>query len=475
MANQPTFKYALLALDALILTAAFVFATAVTGGTTPALGLFTLYLVVLITHLFLFRMNDLYKRHIVVTRYQQLLSVAKAMITGTAVVSCMLLVFVRFEYFRAEGLRLLLTFLLVASVLLLVLRVLPTMSVILYLSRRKFYRSNLLIVGSGAAAAHVAQSLRSDTIQGFNIVGFVDDGRNASTAPEQTPLLGTLDNLPSIVPQSSADEILIAVDDTPYDRLVHIVERCLETGKVVRIYSKMLDVIARKMNVEFYSAVPVIMLAQQRARGRYPRFKRLLDIALASLGLIVLSPVFLCIAIGIMLSSKGPVFFRQQRVGKDGVPFDFFKFRSMHVGSDDKRHRDYVTGFIGSSRKTSGDKIEIFKIENDPRIFPFGKFIRKSSLDEFPQLYNVLRGEMSLVGPRPCLQYEWECYDEWHRRRLQDLPGCTGLWQALGRSTVSFEEMVVLDLYYLSNVSLWLDLKIVLRTLPVILFGRGAF
>jgi undecaprenyl-phosphate galactose phosphotransferase len=390
-------------------------------------------------------------------------------------VACVLVAFVSFDYFRAEGLRLLLTFLAIVAALLLVLRVLPTMPVLLYLSRRKFYRSNLLIVGSGAAAVHVAQSLRSDPIQGFNIVGFVDDGRNASAAPEQTPLLGSLDSLVSIVPRSNADEILIAVDDTPYDHLVHIVERCLATGKVVRIYSKMLDVIARKMNVEFYSAVPVIMLAQQRERGRYPHFKRLIDIAFASLGLIVLSPVFLCVAIGIRLSSKGPVFFRQQRVGKDGVPFDFFKFRSMHVGTDDKRHRDYVTGFITSSRKASGDKAEIFKIENDPRIFPFGKFIRKSSLDEFPQLYNVLRGEMSLVGPRPCLKYEWECYDEWHRRRLQDLPGCTGLWQALGRSTVSFEEMVVLDLYYLSNVSLWLDLKIVLRTLPVILFGRGAF
>jgi undecaprenyl-phosphate galactose phosphotransferase len=475
MANQPTFKYVLLALDALILTAAFAVAAAAVVGTISTLGLCMLYVVVLVTHLFLFRMNDLYKRHIVVTRDQQLLSVAKSMITGTAVVACMLVAFGSFDYFRAELLPLLLRFFSVACVLLLVLRVVPTMSVILYLSRRKFYRSNLLIVGSGAAAEHVAQSLRSDTIQGFNIVGFVDDGRNASAAPEQTPLLGSLDNLKSIVPQSSADEILIAVDDTRYDQLVPIVERCLETGKVVRIYSKTLDVIARKMNVEFYSAVPVIMLAQQRARGRYPHFKRIFDIALASLGLIVLSPVFLCIGIGIRLSSKGPVFFRQQRVGKDGVPFDFFKFRSMHVGSDDKRHRDYVTGFIGSSRKTSGDKIEIFKIENDPRVFPFGKFIRKSSLDEFPQLYNVLRGEMSLVGPRPCLQYEWECYDEWHRRRLQDLPGCTGLWQALGRSTVSFEEMVVLDLYYLSNVSLWLDLKIVLRTLPVILFGRGAF
>ncbi len=475
MANQPRFKYALLVLDALILTAAFAVAAVVGRGTTPALGLFMLYVGVSITHLFVFRMNDLYKRHIVVTRYQQLLLVTKSMIVGTTVVACLLVAFVSFDYVRTEGLRLLLVFFSVAFVLLLVLRVVPTKAVMLYLSRRKFYRSNLLIVGSGAAAAHVAKSLRQDALQSFNIVGFVDDGRNTGAAPEQTPLLGSLDHLMSIVPQSSADEILIAVDDTRYDHLVHIVERCLETGKVVRIYSKMLDVIARKMNVEFYSAVPVIMLAQQRERGRYPRFKRFFDIVLASLGLVVLSPVFLCIAIGIMLSSKGPVFFRQRRVGKDGVPFDFFKFRSMHVGSDDKRHRDYVTEFIASSRKTSDDKIEIFKIENDPRIFPFGTFIRKSSLDEFPQLYNVLRGEMSLVGPRPCLQYEWECYDEWHRRRLQDLPGCTGLWQALGRSTVSFEEMVVLDLYYLSNVSLWLDLKIVLRTLPVILFGRGAF
>lgn len=474
MANQPTFKYALLALDALILTAAFAVSAAVVGGTTPAVGLGALYMAVLITHLFLFRMNDLYKRHIVITRYQQMLLVAKSMIVGTAV-ACMLVAFVSFAYFRGEGLRLLLMFFSISFVLLLVLRAIPTKSVILYLARRKFYRSNLLLVGSGAAAAHVAQSLRSDAIQGFNIVGFVDDGRNASTALGQTPLLGSLDDLTSIVQHSRTDEILIAVDDTRYDHLVRTVERCLETGKVVRIYSNMLDVIARKMNVEFYSAVPVIMLAQKRDRGRYLRVKRVLDIALASLGLIVLSPVFLCVAIGIMLSSKGPVFFRQQRVGKGGVPFDFFKFRSMHVGSDDKRHKDYVTEFIASRRKTSGDKVDIFKIENDPRIFPFGRFIRKSSLDEFPQLYNVLRGEMSLVGPRPCLQYEWECYDEWHRRRLQDLPGCTGLWQALGRSTVSFEEMVVLDLYYLSNVSLWLDLKIVLRTLPVILFGRGAF
>jgi lipopolysaccharide/colanic/teichoic acid biosynthesis glycosyltransferase len=147
----------------------------------------------------------------------------------------------------------------------------------------------------------------------------------------------------------------------------------------------------------------------------------------------------------------------------------------MHVGTDSDKHKEFVTNFISSSGRGGQDNIKVFKITNDPRIFGFGKFIRKTSFDELPQLYNVLRGEMSLVGPRPCLKYEWECYAEWHKSRLRILPGCTGLWQALGRSTVTFEEMVILDLYYISNMSLWLDLRIVLQTFPVIFLGKGAF
>lgn len=474
MANQPTFKYALLLLDVLILSAAYVAAAGWTmPPETPALPLAMLFVVLLVTSLLLFRLNDLYKRHVVVTRYRQLMRLAKSLLLATALAS-VLLAFVSFPFFRAEGLQLVLTAFAFALASFVVLRVIPAKSVMLFLSRRNIYRSNLLIVGGGAAARHVEESLRSDEIGGFNVVGFVDDGgANAGVPPK--PFVGCLEELGRLVVATRADEILIAVDDTRYDRLVHIVERCLKTGKVVRIYSKVLDVIARKLNVEFYSAVPVIMLSEQSRRSRYARVKRSLDVTLAAIGLVVLSPIFLIVAIGIWLSSKGPIFFRQQRIGKGGVPFNFFKFRSMHVNTDDSQHKDYVTQFIASGRATNDDAIKIFKIQNDPRIFPFGRFIRKASLDEFPQLYNVLRGEMSLVGPRPCLPYEWECYEEWHRRRLQDLPGCTGLWQALGRSTVTFDEMVVLDLYYLSNASLWLDLKIVLHTLPVILFGRGAF
>ena len=179
--------------------------------------------------------------------------------------------------------------------------------------------------------------------------------------------------------------------------------------------------------------------------------------------------------IGIKLSSPGPVFYRQKRIGKGGKPFNFYKFRSMHVNNDDSGHKEFVQDFIKNSESSAVNDMKIFKITKDPRIFSFGKFIRKTSLDEFPQLYNVLKGDMSLVGPRPCLPYEWECYKPWHRERLKSLPGCTGIWQALGRSSVTFKEMVILDLYYLSNVSFWLDFKIVIKTFPVIFLGKGGF
>ena len=130
---------------------------------------------------------------------------------------------------------------------------------------------------------------------------------------------------------------------------------------------------------------------------------------------------------------------------------------------------------IRNRNKENSDSNEVFRIKNDPRIFKFGKFIRKTSLDELPQLYNVLKGDMSIVGPRPCMPFEWEMYEEWHKNRMNILPGCTGLWQAIGRATVSFEEMVILDLYYISNMTLWLDLKIIVNTIPVILFGKGGY
>ena len=210
----------------------------------------------------------------------------------------------------------------------------------------------------------------------------------------------------------------------------------------------------------------------------YHRTKRVMDI-LGSLGaLIVLSPVFLIIALAVRATSRGPILFRQRRIGQHGRSFTFLKFRSMYVGNDASIHREYVKQLIaGKAEKQSsnGNGEGVYKLTKDPRITRVGGFLRKTSLDEIPQFLNVLRGEMSLVGPRPPVPYEVESYDFWHRRRvLEAKPGITGLWQVKGRSRVKFDDMVRLDLQYARTWSPWLDVKILLQTPGAMVIGEGA-
>jgi lipopolysaccharide/colanic/teichoic acid biosynthesis glycosyltransferase len=187
-------------------------------------------------------------------------------------------------------------------------------------------------------------------------------------------------------------------------------------------------------------------------------------------------PFYGLIAILIKLTSEGPVLFVQDRVGRDGSPFKFYKFRTMLVDNSDAEHRSFAAEFIkGRMMNDAEAKRPVFKLQNDPRVTSIGRFLRKTSLDELPQFINVLRGDMTLVGPRPPLAYELAHYKEWHRGRLTVKPGLTGLWQVSGRSTVPFDEMVMLDLYYIENWSLALDLKIIMRTVPVMLFGLGGY
>jgi lipopolysaccharide/colanic/teichoic acid biosynthesis glycosyltransferase len=202
--------------------------------------------------------------------------------------------------------------------------------------------------------------------------------------------------------------------------------------------------------------------------------KRALDVA-GSLGLLaVFTPAFLAIAAAVKLTSKGPVFFRQQRIGEAGQPFTMLKFRTMQVDADPAIHQQYVTAFINNGVEASPDS-GVFKIVNDPRITSIGHFLRRSSLDELPQFWNVLKGEMSLVGPRPPLPYEVATYKRWHRRRvLEARPGVTGLWQVTGRSRTTFDEMVRLDLSYARNHSVLTDIKILLATPRAVVTGKGA-
>jgi len=207
--------------------------------------------------------------------------------------------------------------------------------------------------------------------------------------------------------------------------------------------------------------------------------KRAIDVSLSVTVLMVLSPVFLTIAAAIKLSSPGPVLFRQKRIGLHGVPFTFLKFRSMHCANDSQIHREYIKQFINgdadSGRSEATGEV-VYKITKDPRVTRVGRLLRRTSLDEFPQLLNVFRGDMSLVGPRPPIPYEVEDYDIWHRRRLFEVkPGLTGLWQVSGRSRLRFDDMVRLDLEYARAWSLGLDIKILLQTPRAVLSGNGAY
>ncbi|MCB0194325.1 MAG: sugar transferase [Anaerolineae bacterium] len=217
----------------------------------------------------------------------------------------------------------------------------------------------------------------------------------------------------------------------------------------------------------------------------YYYIKRNMDTLLASLALIFLSPVMIIIAVLIKLDSRGAVLFTQERVGarryfKNGrvvwqvQKFRVYKFRTMVQNADSSLHQEYIKAFIEGNAEPAGPDGKVYKLTNDPRVTGVGKFLRKTSLDELPQLFNVLLGEMSLIGPRPVPVYEYERYEAWHRERLAALPGITGFWQVSGRCQVSFEEMIRMDIEYVRHQTLWLDLKILLWTIPAVVSGRGA-
>jgi len=229
-------------------------------------------------------------------------------------------------------------------------------------------------------------------------------------------------------------------------------------------------------NFTFYPDYP----KQERSRKNALKIKRIIDVVGSIAGILIFFPFFILIPICIKLTSRGPVLFRQERVGQYEKNFIFLKFRSMHAGNNENVHKEFVYNLICEKTqcdtKNNGSGKKVFKITNDTRVTPFGKILRKSSLDELPQLFNVLKGEMSLAGPRPPIPYELDKYDSWHRRRVLEIkPGITGLWQVMGRSSTTFNEMVRLDLQYATNWSLWLDIKILLKTPWAIVAGKGAY
>ena len=337
-------------------------------------------------------------------------------------------------------------------------------------------RNRVLLVGLSPVAEHLATKVNEQEHFGMQIVGALDDDAAVGThVGGDVRVLGRTDDLAHIAEQNDVRRIVISdpkMDDGLQMALLDVcLARNLEWMVVPSAYELMLD----RVELEAVAGVPILSLRRCNIRGANRLAKRLFDMAAAGLGLLFISPLMIVVAALIKLTSKGPVFFTQTRIGENAQPFRFYKFRSMHVDNDDSIHRAYTQKLIqegaAAGHEANGDKV--YKLQDDPRLISIGAFIRKYSIDELPQLLNVLKGDMSLIGPRPPVPYEVEVYREWHRRRFEGPPGITGLWQVSGRNKLSFDEMVKLDIEYLENWSMARDLKILWRTMGVVLFDRA--
>lgn len=339
-----------------------------------------------------------------------------------------------------------------------------------------------LIIGTNVEAQQTINELRERPDLGYRVVGVLRGEADESNVDELAfsgvRILGKLDDLSRNVKDLGIQEVIITDKTLSSARLF---DEMMQIGRRQRVEFRfapsLFNVLPQKTSVEQIGVLPMVRLFREPLSDTERFVKRLSDLVLSLLTVLVLSPVLLVISMLVKAGSRGPALFRQERVGMDGRIFLCYKFRTMIADADESIHRDiYKKNIKGSGEANAGDAAKpVFgKVKDDPRITKVGKWLRRSSLDELPQLFNVIHGEMSIVGPRPPIPYEVEEYDLRHRKRLDMKPGITGLWQVSGRNRVSFEEMVQIDQYYIENWSLWLDLKIILMTLPAMFRGDGA-
>jgi len=333
------------------------------------------------------------------------------------------------------------------------------------------YLQNTIIVGAGDVGQLVARKLLKHPEYGVNLVGFVDASPKAQRQDlAHLTLLGPLDELPELVRAYDVERIVIAFSNESHEELLHLIRSLKGLPVQIDIVPRLFEIVGPGVEIHTVEGLPLVGLPQLKLSRSSRLLKRTLDVALSGIALLLLAPLFAFVAVKIKRDSSGPVFFRQLRMGCRDEPFLMFKFRTMVADADARR------GEVAhlNMHATNGDA-RMLKIPDDPRITPFGKTLRKLSIDELPQLINVLKGDMSLVGPRPLPLDEDELVEDWGRHRLTLKPGMTGLWQVSGRSSIPFGEMINLDYVYVSGWSLWGDLRLIARTFPAVFRGRQAY
>jgi exopolysaccharide biosynthesis polyprenyl glycosylphosphotransferase len=424
----------------------------------------------------IFSFEGLYRRPMVISSVRQILSIAKSVTMGFLLILAVSFAFKQYPYVQT---RLVFAFGWVAAIA--VLSAVRVGLVRTAIRRRAFHREGArraIVVGALPFARTYLEG-KSPVASGYEVVGFVET-REGEISSYLGPdcVLGQVNRLDEIVSDYEIEEIFLPIGLLEDRGSFEVVNRCSRTGLPVRMVSDIFQILMPEEPKERMEGVPAPALGEPALKGMGVVAKRIVDVGVAGTVVVVFAPLLGVIALLVRLLSPGPVLFRQIRAGKDGNPFTFYKFRTMRHDSDDTLHREYATNFIGGKelrlRDESSDE-KIYKMPNDPRVTSIGRILRKTSLDELPQLLNVIKGDMSLVGPRPPIAYELTIYKEWHKRRLRAKPGITGLWQVSGRSSVPFHDMVLLDLYYINRWSLLLDLEIMVKTIPVVLYGKGAY
>lgn len=429
----------------------------------PQLGRFYGTLI-FVTFLWLaiFKLLGLYDKRDITSSADEASSIFGATMVGTLLLLALLFLYRGFWFSRG----LLLFAMLICSFLMILSRY------ILYVFQRELYKRGIgvrrtLIVGAGEIGQGLALKLYSEKEIGYKAIGFLDDDQDkAGKSFHGVPVLGTTMNMKMRIRELNIEEVIMATSKLPQQKILDIIMECESEGVVFKLVPGILELIASRISTDEIGGIPLLTVREVKLQGFNAAVKRLADILVSLSLLMVLSPIMLIVALLIKVESRGPILFTQTRVGKDGKTFNLYKFRSMVQGAE--------AMFESVVAEKGGDIIR-FKAKDDPRITRLGKLIRKLSIDETPQLINVLVGHMSLVGPRPPVPIEVDKYTPWHKKRLRIRPGITGLWQVSGRSELPFEDMVRLDIYYIENWSLWMDFRIILRTIPTVLFGSGAY
>lgn len=341
-----------------------------------------------------------------------------------------------------------------------------------------------LVLGNNAEVELTIRELTRRSYLGYRVIGIVRaDDEAAEKTPrlengETVPVLGKLDELAEIIRAFDIKEVIITDNSIESERLF---EAMMQLGRRQRVEFRfapsLFNVLPQKTSVEQIGVLPMVRLFREPLGDAQRFLKRFSDLLLAFTASVLTLPIWVIASIWIKLDSSGPILFKQERVGMDGRIFLCYKFRTMFSGADENVHREaYSKNIEGDEAANAGndDKPVFGKVKDDPRITRVGRLLRRTSIDELPQILNVFKSEMSIVGPRPPIPYEVEEYETWHRKRLDMKPGITGLWQVSGRNRLTFAEMVRVDLFYIENWSLFLDLKIIFLTLPAVFRGDGA-